>query len=302
MSDAFISEILPQLASGAAHTQALGFTFDGHQDEAVRLKVPWNPSFIGDPDTKVLAGGLVTTLLDHVGGLAVWKSLTTYQPIATLDLRVDYMRAAKTGRDLYAQAHCYKLTRNIAFVRAFAFEDDASDPVAAAQATYVISRMDTSGLTWPLAQGITAPDPSAYGQGPNVLESVPYANFLGLKTQANGDELTVIMPYSDHLIGNPLLPALHGGSTAALLEMTAVAQLATSYPSPRLPRAINVTAAYLRSGRPDTVFARAKINKAGRRVAQVLAEAWQKNRDHPIATLTAHFVLDDGDKTTTPRE
>jgi uncharacterized protein (TIGR00369 family) len=299
MSDAFQTEILPQLASGAAHTQALGFSFDGMVGDAVRLRVPWNPALIGDPDHQVLAGGLVTTLLDHVGGLAVWKDLTTFQPIATLDLRVDYMRAARTGRDLLAQAHCYKLTRNIAFVRAFAFEDDPSDPVAAAQATYVITPASDKASPRPRPRIIeTTPTPDAYGQGSGPLEAIPYANFLGLKTQSNGDELTVIMPFSDHLIGNPMIPALHGGSTAALLEMTAVAQLATSYPRPRLPRAINVTAAYLRSGRADTVFARAKINKAGRRVAQVHAEAWQKNRDHPIATLTAHFILDEIEKTT----
>lgn len=296
MSDAFQSEILPQLASGAAHTQALGFSFDGLDGDAVRLRAPWNPALIGDPDTQVLAGGLVTTLLDHVGGLAVWKNLTTYQPIATLDLRVDYMRAARTGRDLRAQAHCYKLTRNVAFVRAFAFDDDPSDPVAAAQATYIISPASDMGTLKnpPIAPSLPA---SAYGQGTGPLEAIPYADFLGLKTQSNGDELTVIMPYSDHLIGNPMIPALHGGSTAALLEMTAVAQLATSYPRPRLPRVINVTTTYLRSGRPDTVFARAKVNKAGRRVAQVLAEAWQQNRDHPIATLTAHFILDKASST-----
>lgn len=294
MSDAFLDEILPQLASGSAHTQALGFTFEGHSDGAVRLRVPWNDKLIGDPDSRVLAGGLVTTVLDHVGGLAVWKALAGFQPIATLDLRVDYMRAARPDRDLLAQAHCYKLTNHVAFVRAFAFEDDPSDPVAAAQATYVITSASDKPASSPRPRhNLTQLHPSAYGQGSGPLEAIPYANFLGLKTQTNGDELTVIMPFSDHLIGNPMIPALHGGSTAALLEMTAVAQLATSYPSPRLPRAINVTAAYLRSGRADTVFARARVNKAGRRVAQVLAEAWQKNRDHPIATLTAHFLLED---------
>lgn len=132
-----------------------------------------------------------------------------------------------------------------------------------------------------------------------LLDSLPYARFLGLRTQLNGDDLTVVMPFADHLIGNPMLPALHGGSTAALLEMTAVAQVSLSYPRLRLPRPINVTVAYLRSGRPSDVFARARINKAGRRVAHVTAEAWQQVRDQPIAALTAHFLLsgDEGDET-----
>jgi len=125
-----------------------------------------------------------------------------------------------------------------------------------------------------------------------LLDSLPYARFLNLRTQANGDEVTVVMPFTDKLIGNPMLPALHGGSTAALLEMTAMAQVSLTYPRLRLPRPINVTVAYLRSGRPVDVYARARINKAGRRVAHVVAEAWQDARHEPIASLTAHFLLD----------
>ena len=126
----------------------------------------------------------------------------------------------------------------------------------------------------------------------DILATLPYARFLGLKTFVSGDEVTVIMPFADKLIGNPMLPALHGGSTAALLEMTAMAQLALAFPSPRLPRPINVTVAYLRTGRPIDVFARARISRAGRRLAHVQAEAWQEERSQPIASLTAHFLLD----------
>lgn len=125
----------------------------------------------------------------------------------------------------------------------------------------------------------------------DLLDAIPYARFLGLTSTAAGDELTVTMPFADRLIGNPLLPALHGGSTAALLELTAVAQVARLYPRLRLPRPINVTVAYLRSGKPLDVRARARISKAGRRVAHVEARAWQENEDQPIATLAAHFLI-----------
>ena len=66
--------------------------------------------------------------------------MDAFKPIATLDLRVDYMRAAQPGRDLLAQARCFRLTPTIAFVRGWAFEDDPSDPVAAAQAAYVVNQ------------------------------------------------------------------------------------------------------------------------------------------------------------------
>lgn len=139
MSTSTLVSLLPQLASGAAHTHALGFTFDRLEGDRVRIRAPWREDLVGDPDTGVLAGGLVTALLDHVGGLAVWIALDRFEPIATLDLRVDYMRAAEPRRDLIAEARCYRLTRSIAFVRAWAFENEPDDPVAAAQATYVLS-------------------------------------------------------------------------------------------------------------------------------------------------------------------
>lgn len=142
-----LDDILPQLASGAAHTHALGLTYIGREGERVRLMAPYRPEFVGDPETGVLSGGLVTALLDHVGGLAAWVAMDAFVPIATLDLRVDYMRPATPGRDLLAEARCYRLTRSIAFVRAWAFEDDPSDPVAAAQSAYVLSEPRVSRRT-----------------------------------------------------------------------------------------------------------------------------------------------------------
>ncbi|QDH73792.1 PaaI family thioesterase [Brevundimonas sp. M20] len=145
MSVSPLVALLPQLASASAHTHALGFTFDGVTGDRVRLKVPWREDLVGDPDTDVLAGGLVTSLLDHAGGMAVWVGLDRFEPIATLDLRVDYMRAARPRSGLIAEARCYRLTRSIAFVRAWAFEDDIEDPVAAAQSAYILNSSDGRG-------------------------------------------------------------------------------------------------------------------------------------------------------------
>ena len=134
-----ILDILPQLAAGAAHTHALGFVYDSLDGDRVRIRAPWRDDLVGDPDTGLLAGGLVTTLLDHVGGLAVWVALGRFEGIATLDLRVDYMRAAEAKRGLIAEARCYHLTRSVAFVRAWAFEESPDDPVAAAQSAYMLT-------------------------------------------------------------------------------------------------------------------------------------------------------------------
>lgn len=126
----------------------------------------------------------------------------------------------------------------------------------------------------------------------SILDRLPYARFLGLEARLDdAGGRTVVMPFQPMLIGNPVLPALHGGSTAAMLELTAIAEAAVVFPGERLPRPINVTVAYLRPGRPQAVHARARIMKAGRRVAHVAAEAWQDDENEPIASLTAHFLL-----------
>ena len=127
----------------------------------------------------------------------------------------------------------------------------------------------------------------------DAIARVPYAKFLGLRAELKGDELTLIMPFAPHLVGNPMLPALHGGTTAALLEMTAIVQVAATFPRLRLPKPINVTVCYLRTGRPRDTHALARISRAGRRVAHVTAEAWQGDSKDPIASLTAHFLLQD---------
>jgi len=124
------------------------------------------------------------------------------------------------------------------------------------------------------------------------IEDLPYARFLGLRLDVTEDDhLTVTMPFAEPLIGNPMIPALHGGATAAMLELTAMAQVAHDHPSATLPRPINVTVAYHRPGRARDVLARAQILKTGRRVVYVQAEAWQEKEQLPIATLSAHFLL-----------
>jgi uncharacterized protein (TIGR00369 family) len=124
------------------------------------------------------------------------------------------------------------------------------------------------------------------------LASVPYARFLGVQLVFNGDEMTAQMPFQQKLIGNPVLPAIHGGVLGAFMELTAIAQLCALHPLARRPRTIDLSVEYLRSARPLTTFARAQVRKVGRRVANVHVEAWQEHRDEPIAFLRAHCLVD----------
>ena len=109
------------------------------------LMVPYRAELIGDPVRKVVFGGAITTLLDHGSGLAVACALDTFRSIATVDLRVDYLRAATPERDLYARVECYKVTRNIAFVRGIAYDGGPEDPFASCVGTMMLGANRSSG-------------------------------------------------------------------------------------------------------------------------------------------------------------
>jgi acyl-coenzyme A thioesterase PaaI-like protein len=142
-----------------------------------------------------------------------------------------------------------------------------------------------------------------------LVDGVPYIGFLGVAFERRGDELTSVMPFDEMLIGNPQVPALHGGATAAFLEITAIIGLSwttlweeiesgrtdpetlTAGRLPRLPKTIDFTVDYLRSGLPRDAYARAQVNRSGRRYASVHVEAWQDNRARPFAQATGHFLM-----------
>jgi acyl-coenzyme A thioesterase PaaI-like protein len=142
-----------------------------------------------------------------------------------------------------------------------------------------------------------------------LVGGIPYIQFLGVGFERMGDELTAQLSFSDKLIGNPMLPAIHGGVTGAFLEITAIVELAwtaiwdemeSGGPTveriergefPPMPKVIDFTVDYLRTGLPRDAYARATINRAGRRYASVRAVAWQDNRDRPFAAATGHFLM-----------
>ena len=124
-----------------------------------------------------------------------------------------------------------------------------------------------------------------------LFELIPYAKFLGLTAALDGDELVTTMRYGDHLIGNPQLPALHGGTLGALLESAAIFQLLWNAETIVLPKTITLTVDYLRSGGPVDTHARGIITRNGRRVTNVRMEAWQSDRATPVATAHAIFLV-----------
>jgi uncharacterized protein (TIGR00369 family) len=142
MSDSWLDQLRARagvMKNASPYSRTLGAEVVELQPNRALLRLPYQDIFVGDPESGVIAGGVVTALLDQTCGYAVWASLQAFSTIATLDLRIDYMRPARPREALQAHAECYKLGRSIAFVRGLAYESDPADPVAAAQGTFVLT-------------------------------------------------------------------------------------------------------------------------------------------------------------------
>ncbi len=134
-----------------------------------------------------------------------------------------------------------------------------------------------------------------------LADSIPYIKHLGITFDRRGDELTAQLSYRENLIGNPMLPALHGGAVGAFLEIAAQIELAWALHWPAMeagatglcpmPKTIDFTIDYLRPGLPRDAYARARVNRSGRRYASVHVEAWQDNKTRVFAQATGHFLM-----------
>ena len=134
--------------AGTAFIRALGAEVTEAVPGRTVMRLPYSPQIVGNPDTGVVHGGVITGLLDHACGMAVGTGLgviitdpakrasTGY---ATLDLRIDYMSAAKPGADIFVLGECVKITRQIVFARGRAYQDSADDPIATATGTFMMT-------------------------------------------------------------------------------------------------------------------------------------------------------------------
>jgi uncharacterized protein (TIGR00369 family) len=251
-------------------------------------RLPYRPVFVGDTETGVLHGGVVTAMLDESCGMAVQLALDGTRAIATLDLRIDYQKPATPGLDIKAHSVCYRVTRSIAFVRSTAYQESEDDPVATATACFMIGANRTNMLTdRPMNDGVL-PTLEAPEDPTTPFANSPFARCLGIRIGADD---TLVMPFSPKIIGNPVLPAIHGGMTGAFLETTAIVGVTRELGVLAPPKPIGLTINYLRSGRALDCFARASIVKQGRRVVAFEAQAWQDDPTKPIASAFGHFML-----------
>lgn len=131
------------------------------------------------------------------------------------------------------------------------------------------------------------------GDFSRMLDGIPYAGFIGLQCERFGDDLIFRLPRKDSNIGNPILPAIHGGVIGGFMELSAAIYLMMSQEVLRMPRIVDFSLDYLRAGLDRETYAECRLTRQGNRVANVMITAWQKSRNEPIATARAHFLLED---------
>lgn len=292
-----------------AQCQALGITVTSARENELILELPYSEGIVGNPDTLVIHGGAITTLMDTTAGAAVICAMPEFELCPTLDLRVDYMRSARPGQPVYARASCYRVTNNILFMRCEAYQVDRT--VAHCVATFVrmgekgIQSLDhmTGGITIPeftLPKGLNKSktmkelreDAVNSGSFEALLASVPYAQHIGVEFDGDASSGLFKLTRKESNIGNPILPAIHGGVLGGFMEMASNLHLLATQPGILFPKIIDFSIDYLRAGMDADTYAFCEITRQGGRVANVEVHAWQSSRDKPIALARAHFLLE----------
>ena len=133
------SRWIKKFMDAVPHLKLLGIGYHGHGADWAELEMPFGPQQVADPDYGIIASGAIFTLMDSAAGFAVQVARNELVPVATLDMRVDYLRGPTAGATLTGRATCYRLTRQIAFVRGVAHDGDAANPVANMAGTFMFT-------------------------------------------------------------------------------------------------------------------------------------------------------------------
>ncbi|WP_373085420.1 PaaI family thioesterase [Sneathiella sp.] len=141
-----IKQIQAMIDNGVPHCAEIGVRVHEMNVDGAVFSLPYQERFAGNPVDGVLHGGIITTLIDTTAGMCIYAKLEKYMPIATLDLRIDYLKPATPGEELFAFANCYRLTRSIAFVRTIAYHTEREDPVANSVGTFMLQSSPTPSI------------------------------------------------------------------------------------------------------------------------------------------------------------
>ncbi len=125
----------------------------------------------------------------------------------------------------------------------------------------------------------------------SLLEMIPYADFIGAQAKIENDRLLYWLDKRPTNIGNPSLPAIHGGVIGGFLELSAAIEILYSLEIAAVPKVVDFSLDYLRAGRYKTIYAKCNVLRQGKKLVNVTATAWQDDENTPIATARCHFLI-----------
>lgn len=125
----------------------------------------------------------------------------------------------------------------------------------------------------------------------DIINQVPYARWIGMQGMSIGDELLFVLPASEHNLGNPTLPAIHGGCIGGFMENAALFHVLATLDTDRIPKVVDFSLDYLRPGRFRDTYASCEVVRQGRKVVNVAVKAWQTTRSELIANARTHLLL-----------
>ncbi|HYR26590.1 MAG TPA: hotdog domain-containing protein [Aquabacterium sp.] len=275
------------------------------------LLLPARDTWTGDRQRNLIHPGCLSVLADTACGMAVGCAMDEMEPFATLDLRMDYLRPPVANINTICRAECHRLSRSVAFVRGEVFQLGQPDPVATVNATFMRATASTRRKDLP-----TPPTPSEAASNlmpqtsldvSHFVRSIPadtpetpvvshgrspYVDFLNIHQQAQVDAGPVFrLPFKPELVGNPMLPALHGGVLAGFGETAMLLHLKSHNPDIDVPRSVDFAIAYMRSAKPIDTYAQCSTVRQGNRVALAQVSIWQDDPQRPVANARGHFLM-----------
>lgn len=300
---------IEQFVASLAQCRALDMQVVESSEAHLSMVLPYSHHIVGNVDTGVLHGGAITTLMDTASGCGTLCAFDGFELCPTLDLRVDYMRQAQPDAPVYAKASCYRKSKNIMFMRCEAYQ--AKQVIAQSVATFMrlgekgvqnveamtrsfqpLNGQAQSGAVPQLGPPLSEVHAEALRTGSftTLLDAIPYAGFIGVSMRDPARKLFCLADKASN-VGNPTLPAIHGGVIGGFMEMSAVVHLMMSQSAPCFPKIIDFSLDYLRAGLRRETFAACEVTRQGSRVANVEVRAWQEAPDKPIALARAHFLI-----------